>query len=148
MSTNQVPLNKSLPAIDRKDRKFYDQLTDAERKEFSSYLMLRYAASIEHSNPDLVAYYIRAANEAANMYMFDLSRHPKLQWLMVSTVSPNVGSLKHKWIKHKKKEKTSTDENKKTLLELYPAMKEDDVDAWSKLVDKKELKQYVRDRGE
>ena len=30
-----LPLNKVLPAIDKKDRKFWDRLTDEEKKAFA-----------------------------------------------------------------------------------------------------------------
>lgn len=144
----QVPLSKSLPAIDRKTREFYDNLEEDERKAFSSYLMLRYAASVENNNPELVAYYLLSANKRANKHMFALSRFPKLQWLMVTAVSPDMGTMRHKWLKQKKKEKNPKADVKNALLDLHPAMKEEDAEVWSKLVDKKEFKQYVRDRGE
>ena len=34
-----LPLNKVLPAIDKKDRGFWDRLSDEEKKAFSAFLI-------------------------------------------------------------------------------------------------------------
>ncbi len=86
-------------------------------------------------------YYLASANYYANKYMFDLSKHPKLQWLMLTAISPNISTQYHKWIKQKPKVKNNNDIRKK-LAELYPAMKNDDLDILSKLITKKELNEY------
>ena len=43
---SKLPLNKVLGAMDRKDKKFYDNLSDEEKKAFSAFLMNRYASSV------------------------------------------------------------------------------------------------------
>jgi len=109
--------------------------------------MLKYGASV-YGSADLEDYYITSTNKHANKNMFDLAKHPKLQWLMLTTISPGIGTQNHKWIKGKPKPKNVSAPIKKQLLELFPTMKEDDVDVLSTLTTKKELKQYVKDHGE
>ena len=147
MARPQIPLNQILAAMDRKDRDFYDSLDDELKKSFSPFLMLKYSASVQAS-PELEHYYIASTNHHANQNMFDLAKHPKLQWLMLTAVSPGLGTQRHKWIKQKPKPKNVSAPIKKQLLELFPHMKEDDVDVLSTMVTKKELNQYVKDHGE
>jgi len=147
MAAPQIPLGQILSAMDRKDRDFYDNLSEELKKKFSPFIMLKYGASV-YGSADLEDYYITSTNKHANKNMFDLAKHPKLQWLMLTTISPGIGTQNHKWIKGKPKPKNVSAPIKKQLLELFPTMKEDDVDVLSTLTTKKELKQYVKDHGE
>jgi hypothetical protein len=65
---------------------------------------------------------------------------------MATAVSPDLGAQDHVWIAPKKKE-TGSNEVKKMLLDLYPTMKIQDIETLAALVDKKELKDYLREHG-
>ena len=43
----KLPLNRVLGAMDRKQKGFYDSLTDEEKKAFSAFLMNRYAVVLK-----------------------------------------------------------------------------------------------------
>ena len=86
-----------------------------------------------------------ATNFHANKNMFDLAKHPKLQWLMLTTVSPMVGPQNHKWLKMKPKPKNTSGPIKKQLAELFPIMKDDELDLLASITTKKELNQYVKE---
>ena len=131
--------------LDSKDRNFYDSLTEEERKKFSNYLMIRWGSSVVGPS-ELQEYYLVATNERLNKHFFELSKHPKLQWLLATTISPGMGSHRHQWIAPKKKEK-GDNEIKKTLMDLLPAAKSDDINTLSKLITKKELKELLKDLG-
>ena len=131
--------------LDRKSRDFYDSLTDEERKKFSNFLMIRWGSSVQGPS-ELQEYYLIACNQRLNKHFFDINRHPKLQWLCATAISPGMGSHRHQWIAPKKKEK-GNNEGKKILMELFPAMKADEIDMLSKLITNKELKEYMRDSG-
>ncbi len=131
--------------FDRKNRQFYDDLTDEERKKFSNYLMIRWGSAVRGSR-ELQEFYVIATNERLNRNFFAVNRHPRLQWLMATTVSPGLGVHDHVWIAPKKKE-TGSNEVKKMLLDLYPAMKITDIETLAHLVDRKELKEYLREHG-
>lgn len=147
MAAPQIPLNQILSALDRKDRAFYDNLDDELKKKFSPFLMLKYAASVQAS-PDFERYYIEATNYHANKHMFDLAKHPKLQWLLLTTISPGMGNQYHKWLKQKPKPKNASGPIKKQLAEMYPTMKDDDLDLLASITTKKELNDYIKDHGE
>lgn len=143
--SDKLNIANEMRCFDLKDRNFYDSLTEEERKKFSNYLMIRWGSSVQGIS-ELQQYYLVSTNEKLNKHFFDLSRHPKLQWLLATAVSPGMGSHRHQWIPPKKKEK-GNNEVKKTLMELYPAMKADEIDLLGKLITKKELKELMKDLG-
>jgi len=147
MAAPQIPLNRILPALDAKDREFYNNLDDELKKKFSPFLLLKYSAAV-YGHPDIENYYIASTNKYANKHMFDLAKHPQLQWLLLTTISPGMGRQDHRWIKAKPKPKNASAPIKKQLAEFFPAMKDDDLDVLSALTTKKELNQYIKDHGE
>ena len=144
--SDKLNIANEMHMFDRKVRSFYDELTDDERKKFSTYLMIRWGSAVEGSR-DLQEFYVISTNERLNKHFFSLSRHPKLQWLLATTVSPNMGTPRHNWIAPKKKEKIPTDIRKK-IVEMYPHLKDDEVDLMIKLSDKKEINAYLRAHGD
>lgn len=142
---DKLSIVNEMSCFDRKDRGFYDSLTEEERKKFSNYLMLRWGSSVQGSS-DLQGFYVIATNERLNKHFFAVNRHPKLQWLMATSVSPGMGTFKHQWIAPKKKD-AGSNEIKKALMEAMPAMKADDINTLSKLITKKELKEWLREHG-
>ena len=131
--------------FDRKNRNFYDELTDEEKKKFSNYLMIRWGSSV-HGSRDLQEFYVIATNERLNKHFFAVNQHPRLQWLMATSVSPGMGTLRHQWIPPKKKE-AGSNESKKNLMRLYPNMKLSDLEVLATLTDKKTLQSYLNDHG-
>ena len=69
---DKLSINNEMAQLDIKNRAFYDELTDDEKKKFATYLMLRYAASVEGSD-DLQEWYLRATNDKVNQNFFDLN---------------------------------------------------------------------------
>ncbi len=145
MVVEKLSIRNEMQQFDHKNRGFYDDLTDEERKKFSNYLMIQWGSAVRGSR-ELQEFYVIATNERLNRHFFSMNRHPKLQWLMATSVSPGLGAQDHAWIAPKKKE-TGSNEIKKILLELYPSMKITDIETLAVLVDRKELKDYLREHG-
>ena len=143
-NTDPLYIGNEMAAFDRKDRAYYDKFTDEQRKSFSTYLMLKYGANVSGS-ADMQAYYLMATNERVNKYFFDLNRHTKLQWLMCTSVSPQMGNQFHYWLKAKKKE--GDNKAQKFLAKLYPTMKSDEIDLLAKINDKRDLADLARKLG-
>ena len=143
--SDKLNIANEMRCLDSKDRTFYDSLTEEERKKFSTYLMIRWGSSVVGPS-ELQEYYLVACNERLNKHFFELSKHPKLQWLLATTISPGMGTHRHQWIAPKKKEK-GDNEIKKTLMDLYPTMKADEINMLSKMITKKELKELMKDLG-
>lgn len=146
MSEDKLSIKNEMAQFDRKNRAFFDELTDEEKKKFSPFLMIRYGATVSGS-PDLQAYYLMSCNERLNKNFFDINttQHKKLQWLLATTVSPGMGNQYHQWIKLGKK--ANDNKNVKFLRELYPHLKEDDLKLMSELNDKDDLKDYAKGLG-
>jgi len=141
---SKLPLATQLRAMDSKNRKFYSQLDSEERRAFSSYLAMRYCANVEGIT-DLQEYYLLAANERVNPHYFALKAHPELQWLLCTTVSPNMGSQKHYFIKYKK-----NDINKgilKYLESLYPHMSDYELELMAQINSEEEIRDHARKSG-
>ena len=132
--------------FDRKDRDFYSSLTDEERKKFSNYLMIRWGSSIQ-GNAELQHYYLQSSNHYVNKHFFAINRHPKLQWLCATAVSPGLGTQRHQWIAPKKKEAGASG-IKKQLAELYPHLKDDEIELMAKINTKKDIDAYVKELGQ
>jgi hypothetical protein len=143
---DKLSIANEMMCFDRKDRKFYDSLTDEERKKFSNYLMIRWGSAVQGST-DLQEFYLISTNERLNKQFFDINRHPKLQWLCATTVSPGMGTHRHQWISPKKKEAGESG-IKKQLLELYPRMKADEIALMAKINTKKDIDAYLKASGQ
>ena len=142
---DKLSINNEMAQLDTKNRAFYDELNEEERKKFSTYLMLRYAASVE-GGPDIQEWYLRVTNERINANFFDLGKHPKLQWLLCTTVSPAMGRQRHYWQASKKKE-GSNSKALKFLTKLYPHLRSDELELLTELNDAKELKALAKTMG-
>lgn len=139
---DKLSLSNELRQLDTKNRDFYDQLDDTEKKKFSTYLMMKYSANVE-GPADLQEWYLRVSNERVNQNFFDIGRHPKLQWLLCSSVSPNMGVHRHYWLSTKKSE----NKIRKFLEKHFPTLKSDEIDLIEQVNTKDDLKAYARQLG-
>ena len=142
---DKLSIQNEMAQFDLKNRDFYDDLTDEERKKFSNYLMVRWGSAVQGS-AELQEFYLISTNERLNKNFFAINKHPKLQWLCATAVSPGMGTHRHQWIAPKKKD-AGSNEVKKALMELYPTMKMADIEALAAVTDKKELREYLREHG-
>ena len=141
-----LSINNEMAQFDRKNREFYDSLTAEQKKKFSNFLMIRYGSSVQGSR-DLQEFYLIATNERLNKNFFSINRHPKLQWLCATTVSPGMGSQRHQWIPPKKKEPGASG-IRKQLAELYPHLKDDELELMVKINTKKDIDDYLKASGQ
>ena len=142
---DKLSINNEMAQLDSKNRGFYDELDTEERKKFATYLMLKYAANVE-GNRDLQEWYLRATNERVNTNFFDLGKHPKLQWLLCTSVSPLMGNQRHYWQASKKKEGSNT-KAVKFIIKLYPHLKQDEAELMASMNDLKALKAIAKQMG-
>jgi|TARA_R110000782_G_C14459132_1_gene373202 hypothetical protein len=146
---SDIPLNTILGALDNKRMDFYDTLTAEQQKKVAPFLLNRYMSLVK-GNQELAAYYLMATNQRVNTNYFALSKHPKLVWQLLCTVSPGMGKQFHQWVGHKKKGASSKglSDIRKQLSVIYPNMKEDELDLMSTITTKKELKELAKASGE
>lgn len=142
---DKLNIANEMRQFDRKSRSFYDELTAEERKKFSNYLMIRWGSSVEGSR-ELQEFYVIATNERLNKHFFNVNRHPKLQWLMATSVSPGLGTPRHPWIAPRKKE-SGAGAKRKALAEIYPHYKDDELDVMMQITTQKQIDEYNRAAG-
>ena len=143
----KLDIANEMAKFDQKDREFYDSLDDEEKKKFSTYLMIRWGSCVSGSK-DLQAYYLMSTNQKLNKNFFAINKtkHDKLNWLAATTVSPGMGTLRHQWLSLKKKEGPNA-KVRKFFANLYPTMKDCDLDVMAKMNDVKEVKKFAEDLG-
>lgn len=144
--SEKLSIANEMRQFDRKNRGFYRELTDEERKKFSNYLMIRWGSAVEGTR-ELQEFYLVATNERLNKHFFTINKHPELQWLCATTVSPDMGTHRHNWIAPKKREPGATS-IRKQLAELYPDMKDSDVATLASITTQKEIDEQRRLMGQ
>ena len=141
---------KTLAAADRKDRGYYDRLTDEEKKGFAPVVLARWMSIVNSSNSDLEEWYLLATNLRANMKQLQLKvgdvGHPKLQWLMFTAAGPNFGKVKHEWIPFKTAGQT-LNKLENVFWEHYPLLNEQEIKMLVKWHDKKEIRAFLKETG-
>lgn len=143
---DKLSIGNEMAQFDRKNRGFYDSLTDEERKRFSNFLMIRWGSAVQGS-AELQGYYLQSCNHYLNKRFFDINRHPKLQWLCATAVSPGLGDQRHAWIAPRKKEAGASG-IRKQLAELYPHYKDDEIALMAELNTKKDIDAYLKQAGQ
>jgi hypothetical protein len=143
--SDKLNIANEMRMFDRKVRTFYDDLTAEEKKKFSTYLMIRWGSAVEGSR-ELQEFYVIACNERLNKHFFNMGKHPRLQWLMATTVSPGLGTPRHPWIAPRKKE-AGLSAKRKALVAMYPDYKDDEIDVMCAITTQKEIDAYNRSAG-
>ena len=135
MATAKLDIKRELNAVDRKNYKFYGDLTDEERKAFSPYILMRYTASVQ-GDRDIQEWFLETTNEYVNKNHWDLSKnHKGLLWKLFAASGAGVPAY-HPYLAAGKKEKANKIE--KLLCELYPARKMDEIKLLASMMDKKD----------
>lgn len=126
-------LFKALEAIDRKDYAYWDRLSSEQQKKFVPFMMLKWASMV-NGNARIQEYYVRSADYHANKHFLssEITKHPKLQWLMLCASSPGLGKQFRQWLPHirdavsRLKDDAKNSEIKDFYKKVYPNGSEDD----------------------
>ena len=138
----QIPLKEIMAAIDKKDRNFYNNLSDEQKKAFSAWMMMRYCSSVQGKD---AANYIYMTNELVNYQFSEVSKHPELQWLLLSACG--VGKIQfHPYLKppNSRKKKNKIFE---FIYGIYPHMKAEDINNMIDINTKEELTEFAQSHG-
>jgi hypothetical protein len=131
-----LDIQRELRAVDQREYNFYDNLSDQEKKEFSPYILMRYVANVQLNEPDIQEWYLERTNEFVNKNHWTLSKnHKALLWKLFASCGTGINCY-HPYLKASSKEKAIKIE--KLLLELYPAMKLEDIKIMAKMMTKED----------
>ena len=144
----KIPLKDILAAIDLGAKEVWDEFTPEQKKTIPFFLLNRYMSSIEGTSEDQQLAVLRT-NEYFNKNWAKFNKDPKLLWQSLCAIGKlNNGIKRHTWISLKQKIKNSINKKfEKTLLELYPSAKLDDIETLMKVLTEKQLLQLIRDHG-
>lgn len=145
---DKLNIQNEMRAFDRKDRGFYDDLTEEEKRKFAPFLMIRWGAAVESSR-EMEEYYVIATNERLNRHFFSIStaRHKKLQWLMATSVSPDLGTHRHPWIAPYKRDKAHN-ARMRALAKIRPDLDDQELVVLAQITTDQEIKEQLRLMGE
>lgn len=138
-----------LPSIDTRNKKFYQSLTEEEKKGFSPWLVQRYLSSAESASNEVIEHYLIMTNDLVNTNFSDI-KDPEMTWKLMSIVG--IGkSVKHPYIAPGKGRKKKSNAFKQWLHDQYPYLNDQEIDLWYSQFDKKSaldiLEQYqVKDK--
>ena len=142
MAQAKLPVKDILAAVDMNGKGVWDELNDDERKQVSFWLLNRYVSAVQGSTDDQ-ALAVFKTNEYYNKNYMVVSKHLKLMWQLLC-VSGNTQKIQyHPWIGFKKKPSNNIVSGIKLFQELYPNMKQKEVEALASMHTKKELKEIA-----
>lgn len=144
MAQQEFPVKDVLACIDSDAKSVWNELTDEQKKCVNFWLLNRYASSVSGTR-EAQELAVVMTNQIYNKNWNELgTRHPKLQWqLLCSLHNANSDIRRHNWIGFKKK--TGNNNSIKLLQQIYPNMKQDEVELLARLSTKKELKQLAEE---
>ena len=138
-------LRNGLKAVDFRNKNYYDRIDDQEKSLYSPFMLMRYASCISSKDKFYVEHYIEMINECVNKHLFTLSgKHKKLCWILTAM----CGALKqqfHPWIKPMKR---VPNKSLKQLQQLFPTIKESDLETLDKVITDKELEELLEAHGQ
>ena len=147
--SDKIELKEKLAAIDMGATSLWDDISDEQRKTLKNefFILNRYISNVKTSNRSDQEHFVLAVNEYFNKHSNTLQKHPKLLWLLLCMCSHESKKIfYHEWIGFKRKKNTNN-KNYKFLLDLYPNMKEDEVEILSKIYKDKDCMDLARNHG-
>lgn len=95
----EFDLFEYIRVLDKKDYDYFASLPTTQQNTIVSLVMLHWMSTVV-KNSDIEKYYVLATEELANKHFFNeyLNNHPQLKWLMLCTISPNMGTQRHEYL--------------------------------------------------
>jgi hypothetical protein len=144
--TNKIPVKDILAAIDMNAKSIWKELDSEQKKSVSFWLLNRYASNVagKREKQELA---VLKTNEYYNKNYMLVTKHPELQWQLLCLCG-STGKIEfHKWQGLKQKDNKSDATAKKFLKQIFPTMKDSDIDTFIKLNNKKDLALLIEDHG-
>ena len=131
-----------MAAVDRKDYNYYTNLTDEQRKSLNLWMTQRYASSVQGK---FAGHYLVMINEFMNTNWSDVSKHPELQWKLMCLAGTGKPQF-HPFVKVPKA-KRKKDKVEEIVRDMFPLLKNDEVELFLKMNTKDEIKDIAMENG-
>ena len=148
MSDSGIELKDLFNAVNRKDRDWWERLSDTQQEKFAVWIYNRYFSSVISSNKDIKNFYLLATNQYLNKNQSILFKnHKKLIYLLMTTIP--LSNEKYNWIKALRKNKSNKSANNKIkiLSKLMPSSKDSDIEALANVMSDSEFEELLIDHG-
>lgn len=139
-------IKEEMRALDTRNFEWYQNLSEDEQKSLSMWVLMLYASSVESKVSEINHHYLTMVNDFVNVNFNSLKHHPELQWRLMQLCS--VGTVQyHPWIRPgRRQSKASNRLMFEFYLNLYPHLKDDEIEMALALLSKEEkidlLEQY------
>ena len=120
---SKLNIKEEMRAIDSKDRRWYNSLTEEEKSKLGIWLLMRYTSNAGEKM--FQEHYLEWTNEVVNVHFNKLRKHPQLQWQLLQLVGLGKPTY-HPWIAPGKAGKKN--KLQKWVEENYPHLNDDEVD--------------------
>jgi hypothetical protein len=148
MAAEKIAIKEILSWIDNGESDIWNHLEDDHKKQISFWLLNRYVSTVQGSREkqELAVF---KTNEYYNKNFNDIgvgkdSGHQKLMWQLLCMCGNTGKNEFHPWIGFKKRD-GSNNKAIKLLNEIYPHLKDDEVDTLARISTKKELRELAKE---
>jgi hypothetical protein len=140
----KILLSDMLNALDRRDKDWYNRLDDEQKKEFSPWLVMRYASST--SGPDYIQdHYLTVTNQLCNVNFSSLGKeHNELHWLCMQAVGVGANQT-HPFIKPPKR--GSANKLFAWLASKYPELSDEEIELMLSINSEDDFKSMAEQLG-
>ena len=139
---SKLNIKEEMRAIDAKDRRWYDSLTQEEKGKLGMWLLMRYTSSAGEKM--FQEHYLEWTNEVVNVHFNKLRKHPQLQWQLLQLVGLGKPTY-HPWIAPGKAGKKN--KLQKWVEENYPHLNDDEVDIFISVRSKEDFIELFEEYG-
>jgi len=140
-----------LPALDRRDIKYYSKLNDEQKKDVSIWPLTRWMSSTANGSADQLYTVNEVVNKDSNIFgskksenALETNKHKELQWMLLA-ISGSGKREKHVWPGAPKGATKSPLEE--AILLLYPSLKDDDLELLIQINTRQELEGFFKENG-
>lgn len=146
MTAKYLDIKSMMKAVDTRNKKWFDDLSEDDKKLYSPYMTMKWSASVKNPDYDYQMYYVSATNKYVNKHLWALSKnHKSLLWKLTSLCGAGMIQF-HEWI-YPKKKKTTEKSKIKELQMMFPNAKQKDLDVYEATLSTKEFKDLKQQYG-
>jgi hypothetical protein len=146
--TEKIALKEKILAVDLGAKNLWDDIDEDQRKALKNELWIlnRYISNAKTSNREHAEHFVLTVNEYFNKHWFTLQKHPKLMWQLLCLCNwDGKKTFYHEWLALGKKTKNS--KRVKLLEDVYPNIKQDELELLAEISTNDELKELATELG-
>jgi hypothetical protein len=129
-----------LPALDRRDKKFFSRLNEEQQKDISPWTLARWMSSTSRD----AGAQIWNVNKVVNSRSKFLTKHKELQWMLLA-VTGSGRPDKHDWIAPPRGIKKNRIEE--AILKFFPLLRDDELELFQQINTTTDLEDFFKDSG-